>query len=61
MKLEASCPLAATCNNKVVTSGKDASRVTAYYYGVLQKNIESMFGSTKELKCRCFLHRQDIG
>jgi hypothetical protein len=49
-KLEASCPLAATCNSGVVTSGEDASRVAADYYGVLQKIIEYTFGGTKELK-----------
>jgi hypothetical protein len=49
-KLEASRPLAATCNNGVVTSGKDASGVTTDYYGILQKNIEYTFGGTKELK-----------
>jgi hypothetical protein len=49
-KLEASRPLAATCNSVVVTSGEDASRVTTNYYGILQKIIEYTFGSTKELK-----------
>jgi hypothetical protein len=49
-KLEASRPLAATCNNGVLTTGKDASGVIADYYGVLQKIIEYMFGGTKELK-----------
>jgi hypothetical protein len=49
-KLEASHPLAATCNSGVVTSGEDASRVTVDYYGVLQKIIEYTFGGTKELK-----------
>jgi hypothetical protein len=34
-KLEASHPLAATCNSGVVTSGEDASGVAADYYGVL--------------------------
>jgi hypothetical protein len=34
-KLEASRPLAATCNNGVVTSGEDASGVTTDYYDVL--------------------------
>jgi hypothetical protein len=48
-KLEAICPLAATCNSRVVTSGEDASGVTADHYGVLQKNIEYIFGGTKEL------------
>jgi hypothetical protein len=50
VKLEASHPLVATFNNGVVTSGKDASRVAADYYSVLQKIIEYMFGGTKELK-----------
>jgi hypothetical protein len=49
-KLEASRPLAATCNNGVVTSGEDASGVTTDYYGILQKIIEYTFGGTKELK-----------
>jgi hypothetical protein len=49
-KLEASRPLAATCNSGVVTSGEDASGVATDYYGVLQKNIEYTFGGTKELK-----------
>jgi hypothetical protein len=49
-KLEASHPLAATCNSGVVTSGEYASRVAADYYGVLQKIIEYTFGGTKELK-----------
>jgi hypothetical protein len=50
VKLEASRPLAATCNRGVVTSGKDASGVAADYYGVLQKFIEYTFGGTEELK-----------
>jgi hypothetical protein len=49
VKLEASHPLAATCNSGVVTSGEDASGVAADYCGVLQKNIEYTFGGTKEL------------
>jgi hypothetical protein len=49
MKLEASRPLAATCNSGVVTSGEDTSGVAADYYGVLQKIIEYTFGGTKEL------------
>jgi hypothetical protein len=50
VKLEASHPLAATCNSGVVTSGEDASGVAADYYGILRKNIEYTFGGTKELK-----------
>jgi hypothetical protein len=34
-KLEASRPFAATCNSRVVTSGKDASRVTTDYSGAV--------------------------
>jgi hypothetical protein len=49
-KIEASRPLAATCNSGVVTSGEDASGVAADYYGVLQKIIEYTFRGTKELK-----------
>jgi hypothetical protein len=49
-KLEASRPLAATCNIGVVTSGEDASGVTTDYYGVLQKIIEYTIGGTKKLK-----------
>jgi hypothetical protein len=48
-KLEASRPLAATCNRGVGTSGEAASVVTTDYYGVLQKIIEYTFGGTKEL------------
>jgi hypothetical protein len=48
--LEASRPLVATSNSGIVTSGEDASRVAADYYGILQKLIEYMFGGTKELK-----------
>jgi hypothetical protein len=50
VKLEASRPLATTCNSGVVTSGEYASGVAAYYYGILQKIIEYTFGGTKELK-----------
>jgi hypothetical protein len=50
VKLEASHPLASTCNSRVVTSGKDASRVATDYYDILQKIIEYTFGGTKELK-----------
>jgi hypothetical protein len=50
VKLEASHPVAATTNNRVVENGEDASGLAADYYGVLQKIIEYMFGGTKELK-----------
>jgi hypothetical protein len=36
-KLEASRPLAATTNSRVVEHGEDASGVTVDYYGILQK------------------------
>jgi hypothetical protein len=49
-KLEASHPLAATTNSGVVANGEDASRLAAYYYGILQKIIEYTFDGTKELK-----------
>jgi hypothetical protein len=49
VKLEASHPLAATCNSRVVTGGEDASGVAADYYGVLQKFIEYTFRGTKKL------------
>jgi hypothetical protein len=60
VKLEASRPLAATTNNRVVANGEDASGLAAdyygvlkkiaNYYGVLQKIIEYMFSCTKERK-----------
>jgi hypothetical protein len=49
MKLEVSHPLAATTSSGVVARGKDASGVTADYYGILQKIIEYTFGGAKEL------------
>jgi hypothetical protein len=50
VKLEVSHPLAATTNSGIVANGKDASRLVADYYDVLQKIIEYAFGGTKELK-----------
>jgi hypothetical protein len=50
MKLEVSHPLASTTNIKVVANDKDASRLAADYYGVLQKLIEYTFSGTKELQ-----------
>ena len=50
VKLEASRSLAATTNSGVVARDKDASGVTADYYGILQKIIEYTFGGAKELK-----------
>jgi hypothetical protein len=49
-KLEASRPLVATTNSRVVANGEDTSGLAASYYGVLQKIIEYTFGGTKELK-----------
>jgi hypothetical protein len=39
-KFEASCPLAATTNSRVVANGEDASELAADYYDVLQKILE---------------------
>jgi hypothetical protein len=53
-KLEASCPLAAITNSRIVANGEDASGLAADYYGVLQKIIEYTFSGTKELKVVSF-------
>jgi hypothetical protein len=50
VKLEASRPLAATTNNGLVTSGKDATDNVTGYYDILQNIVECTFGGTKELK-----------
>jgi hypothetical protein len=50
MKLEASHPLVATTNSRVVANGEGASGIAADYYGVLQKIIEYTFSGNKELK-----------
>jgi hypothetical protein len=49
-KLEASCPLAATTNSRVATSGEDATGHITDYYGILQNIVEYTFGGAKELK-----------
>jgi hypothetical protein len=49
-KVRSELSTCATANNEVVVNGKDASRLVADYYGVLQKIIEYTFGGTKELK-----------
>jgi hypothetical protein len=54
LKLEASRPLAATTNNRVVGNDEDASGLAADYYGVLKKILEYTFGGTKELKVAFF-------
>jgi hypothetical protein len=43
-KLEASCPLAATTNNWVATSGEDATGHITDYYSILQHIVEYTFG-----------------
>jgi hypothetical protein len=53
-KLEASHPLTATTNNRIVTNGKDANGLAADYYGILQKIIEYTFEGNKELKVMFF-------
>jgi hypothetical protein len=48
--LEASRPLAATTNSRLVTSGEDATSHVTDYYGILQNSVEYTFGGAKELK-----------
>jgi hypothetical protein len=50
VKLEMSHPLATTTNNRVVTSGEDATGHIINYYGILQNIAEYMFGGVKELR-----------
>jgi hypothetical protein len=50
VKLEASRPLAATTNSRVVTSGEDATDHVSNYYGILQNIFEYTFDGAKELK-----------
>jgi hypothetical protein len=50
MKLEASRPLAAITNTKLVTSGEDATGHVTDYYDILQNIVEYTFGGAKELK-----------
>jgi hypothetical protein len=49
-KLEATCPLAATMNNGLVTSGKEAIGHITDYYAIIQNIVVYMFGDAKELK-----------
>jgi hypothetical protein len=49
-KLEVSHPLAATTNNKLVTSSEDATGQVIDYYDILQNIVEYTFGGAKELK-----------
>jgi hypothetical protein len=50
VKLEASCPLAATTNSGVVANSEDASGLATDYHGIHKKIIEYIFGGNKELK-----------
>jgi hypothetical protein len=49
-KLEVSRPLVATTNNRLVTSGEDATGHVTDYYGILQNIVEYTFGGAKELR-----------
>jgi hypothetical protein len=49
-KLEVSHPIATTTNNRVVTSGEDATSHVTDYYDILQNIVEYTFGGAKELK-----------
>jgi hypothetical protein len=49
-KLEASHPLAATTNNRLVTSGENATDYVTDYYNIFQNNVEYTFSGDKELK-----------
>jgi hypothetical protein len=46
-KLEASRPLAATTNSRVVTSGEDATDNVTDYYDILQNSVEYTFSDAK--------------
>jgi hypothetical protein len=50
VKLEASHPLAATRNSRLVTSGEDSTGHVIDYYDILQNIVEYTFGGAKELK-----------
>jgi hypothetical protein len=54
VKLEVSRPLVATINNRLVSSGEDATSHIIDYYGILQNIVEYTFGSAKELKTVVF-------
>jgi hypothetical protein len=49
-KLEVSRPLAATTNNRVVTSGEDATGHITDNYGIPQNIAEYTFGGARELR-----------
>jgi hypothetical protein len=53
-KLEVSHPLAATTNNKLVTSGENATGNITNYYNILQNIVEYTFNGAKELKVVLF-------
>jgi hypothetical protein len=48
--LEASHPLAATTNSRLVISGEDATSHVTDYYDILQNIVEYTFDGAKELK-----------
>jgi hypothetical protein len=50
VKFETSHLLAATTNNRIVTSGEDTTNHVTDYYGILQNIVEYTFGTAKELK-----------
>jgi hypothetical protein len=50
VKLEASHPLAATTNSRLVTSGEDATNHVADYYDILQNIAEYTFSGAEEVK-----------
>jgi hypothetical protein len=49
-KLEASHPLAATTNSRLVTSDEDATGHVTDYYDILQNIVEYTYDGAKELK-----------
>jgi hypothetical protein len=50
VKLEASHPLTATTNSRLVTSGEDATNHVADYYDILQNIAEYTFSGAEEVK-----------
>jgi hypothetical protein len=54
VKLEANRPLAATTNNRLVTSSEDATGHVTDYYDIIQNIVEYMFGAAKELNVVLF-------
>jgi hypothetical protein len=60
-KLEVSHPLAAITNNRVVTSGKDATGHVTDYYGIVQNIVEYTFNGAKECRAVFFQCVDDFG